>query len=239
MLRDFTKDVLHRFGYDMKRYDPRLAPHARLLRGLQLHGVDLVLDVGANVGQFAHDLRTSGFKGKIVSFEPLSKAWSALSAASQHDPQWTVAPRCAIGSRDGETEIHISENLYSSSVLNILEAHTRFAPASAYVGVETVPLRRLDSAAAPFLDPASKIFLKIDTQGFESEVLAGAPDLLQRAVGVLVEVSMTPLYDGQKLFHELMPSLWNTGLRVWDIQGGLHDPESGRILQSDIILFRA
>ena len=96
--------------------------------------IDLLLDVGANIGQYASLARRSGYKGRIVSFEPLKDAHSFLIKVSKSDTLWSVHPRCAIGSKDSIIDINIAENSYSSSVLPILESHTSAAPKSQYIG---------------------------------------------------------------------------------------------------------
>ena len=86
------------------------------------------LDVGANTGQFAQDLRASGYRGHIVSFEPLSDAHAALLVTASWDPLWDVADRCAVGAGDRWAEINIAGNSYSSSLLPMLDLHREAAP---------------------------------------------------------------------------------------------------------------
>src|SRR5450830_427272 len=144
-MKSFVKRLIRFFGFDLRRYNPASSESAQLMRMLSTHKVNLVLDVGANTGQFGHFLRDAGYRGRIVSFEPLLAAWEQLSEASRKDSRWKVASRAAIGSEDGEIEIHVAGNKESSSVLKMLDSHANAAPESRYVGNERVPLRRLDS----------------------------------------------------------------------------------------------
>ena len=143
--------------------------------------------MGANIGQFGRSLRDLGYEGRIVWFEPLHAAWNQLAEARRNDSLWEVADRAAIGNEDGEPEINVSGNSVSSSVLKMLKAHVRAAPAAAYVGTEKVPVRRLDTIGTDYLHDDSTLFIKIDTQGYEAQVLKGASDLLQKAVGLHLE----------------------------------------------------
>ena len=86
--------------------------------------IDLVIDIGANEGQFAKELRAGGYSGRIVSFEPLSAAHRRLLQESNRDSAWHVHPRCALGDRLGEIELNISGNSVSSSILPMLASHT-------------------------------------------------------------------------------------------------------------------
>lgn len=232
------------FGKWLKSIKRRRRSHAtravrQLLKGFERFGVDLVLDVGANVGQFGAEIRSMGFGGRIVSFEPLSAAHARLAHAARNDPLWSVHPRCAIGDYDGTVEINIAGNSVSSSILPMTEAHSSAAAGSQYVGREAAPMFRLDSVAAPYLQAHAGAFLKIDTQGFESQVLAGAAATLPRLKGILCELSLVPLYEGQQLWMEVMNRLRSQGFTLWNLQPGFADPRDGRTLQVDATFFRA
>jgi FkbM family methyltransferase len=205
---------------------------------LRNRSVDLVLDVGANHGQFARSLRNAGYEGRLVSFEPLSKAHAELMRVSRGDARWEVAPRAAVGDHEGETRINIAGNSLSSSVLDMLDSHRDAEPESAYVGSEPVRLARLDTLALGYLHPETVPFLKIDVQGYEDQVLSGATEVLARAQGLQLELSFVPLYSGQRLFDELTGTLRALGFAIWAVSPGFCDPRSGRMLQVDAVLFR-
>jgi FkbM family methyltransferase len=222
-----------------RRFYPRPWEAVQLRRMLSVNGINLVLDVGANVGQFAKSLRISGYKGRIVSFEPLSKAHARLRNLAKRDPLWVVPPAVALGDRHGSTVIHVAGDSVSSSVLEMLDAHRHAAPDSAYIGSEKVPLARLDTAANEFLQPQDVVFLKLDVQGFESQVLAGAADLLPRVKGLMLELSLVPCYRGQAILRTMLEFLDQLGFEVWNLIPGTADGETGRLLQVDGVFFRA
>lgn len=230
--------IIRSAGLDLYRYRPERSPPARLSAMLAKHGVDLVFDVGANIGQFSQSLRAAGYSGRLVSFEPLSTAHAQLLRVSQGDVQWEVAPRVAIGEHEGEIDIHVAGNSFSSSALEMLDSHSKAAPGSAYVGSERVRLSRLDTLAPDYLRPDTVPFIKIDTQGYEDKVLNGATDLLGRVSGLQLELSFVPLYEGQQLFDPLVERLRALGFSIWAIWPGICDPRSGRMLQVDAIFFR-
>lgn len=237
-LESLIRRTANRCGLDITRYRPETSDSGRLATMLAHHGVDLVLDVGANVGQFAQGLRRAGYAGRMMSFEPLAQAHGRLVAAASGDPDWTIAPRVAVGDEEGEIEIHVSGNSVSSSVLDMLESHSGSAPASQYVGSERVRLATLDTMVRDAIDGDVVPFLKIDTQGYEDRVLDGAPQVLARARGLQLELSFVPLYEGQQLFDPLMARLRALGFSVWAILPGFCDPASGRMLQVDAVFFR-
>ncbi len=241
MLRQAKKTIrktLHALGWDLHRLSPASNLSVQLLEALNHVQANVVFDIGANVGQFAQELRSVGFTGKIISFDPLTAAHAQLTAAASRDPAWLVHPRTALGDEDGEIEINIAGNSVSSSVLPMLDAHSSAAVGSAYVASEPTPLIRLDSVASQYLNADSRPFIKIDTQGFEWQVLDGAVETLKQAQGVLLELSMVSLYDGQRLWREFIERMESEGFTLWAIQKGFTDPRTGRSLQVDGIFLR-
>ena len=110
--------------------------------------------------------------------------------------------------------------------------------AGAYIGSEKVAITQLDSVVSDYITPSSRTFIKIDTQGFEWQVLDGASETLKNAQGVLCEMSLVPLYEGQKLWMEMLKRLESEGFTLWAIQRGFTDPRDGRSLQMDAIFYR-
>jgi FkbM family methyltransferase len=222
----------HRLGYDVRK-----SQDVRTTELFSSLGIDLLLDVGANKGQYALACRTSGYKGEILSFEPLSAAHATLLALAKKDPKWTIADRMAVGDRSGEVEINLAGNSASSSVLPMLDAHLAAAPHSRYVGSEKVPLCRLDDVLESRTD-GRKIFLKLDVQGFEGFVLNGAENTLAKALALQLEMSLLPLYQGEVLMPEMAKLLEEKGFEPWDLQPALRDPKTGRLLQVDAVFIK-
>ncbi len=227
-----------KFGIELNRYNPAQSQEARMARLLAHHGIDLVLDVGANTGGCGISLRETGFQGDILSFEPLEQAHAELTQAAAMDARWHIAPRMAMGAEDGEIVINIAGNSVSSSVLPMHDAHAQAAPLSRYVGSQRVPLSRLDSLAHAVLTPNRKTLLKIDTQGYEMPVLLGATGLLPHIRGIQLELSVIPLYEGQTLYRETIEWLAGQGFELWNLIPGFLDESSGRLLQFDGVFFR-
>ena len=237
-MKALIRHTLRRFGYDLHRFVPAASPDAQLQTLLRQLDIDLVLDIGANTGQYGASLRALGYRGRIVSFEPLATAHTALVATRAGDAGWAVAPRAAIGDSEGEITINIAGNSASSSVLPMLESHRKAAPHSAYVGSDVVPITRLDTIAPGLVGDAARVLVKIDTQGYETQVLAGGAATIAAALAVQVELSLIPLYDGQPDFAAMLALMTGHGLALWAIWPGFADPDSGRILQAEGIFVR-
>jgi FkbM family methyltransferase len=243
MITSFIKKAIRKsfssFGYDIVRHEVCDGSSANLVRDLELRNIDLVLDVGANTGIYASALFAYGYKGRIVSFEPGSEAYGQLLARSQGKQLWQVAEQGALGDIDSEIEINISTNLESSSILPMLNACEEAAPDARYRSKERVMLRSLDSVAEKYLAGAKAPFLKLDVQGFEDKILAGGKNTLPKIKGVQIELSLVPLYEGQKLWRELVDQLIDSGFVLHTILPGFTDYKTGRLLQMDGIFFRS
>lgn len=242
------RQFIRQLGFDIVKYYPSAFDRAkaidtqrkgsRFLKLLTLYEVDLVLDVGANIGQYAQGLIEIGYQGKIVSFEPLSSAYEKLVIASKNYPNWEVAERCAVGNTTGEATINISGNSQSSSILGILPAHVDAAGRSAYIDSEVVKVRRLDELVSHCFSNFQAPFLKIDTQGYEDRVLQGASGILPSIRGMFLEMSLVPLYEDQVLFEEMLSNINEMGFSLYNLTPGFYDYRTGRLLQVMGTFFR-
>jgi FkbM family methyltransferase len=203
----------------------------RLARTLDARGLDCVLDIGANVGQFATLTRGSGFAGRIISCEPLTGAFGELSDRAARDGQW-LALHTAVGREPGTTTINVSANSFSSSVLDMTDAHLSSAPGSGYIASETVPMTTVRALVAKHSVDPRRTLLKIDTQGYEEEVLAGAGDLVGEFGAIQLELSFVELYAGQRLFDDLYELMREKDYYLHSLEPGFSDA-TGRLLQCD------
>ena len=221
--------------FDVMRYTPGTHPLARRMHLLAEHRVDLVLDIGANIGQYATQLRDLGFTGHIVSYEPLSSAFRDLERHAARDAKWHVV-HAGLGPEAGAATINIAGNSQSSSLLPMLEAHVSAAPESAYVGTETITVQTLAMALDTCRALGARPFVKIDAQGYEKPILDSDP--LDRVVGLQLEMSLVPLYAGECVMTEMIEHLATRGFELMSLEPGYADPHTARLLQVDGIFFR-
>jgi FkbM family methyltransferase len=230
-VRDSIKGSLQRLGVDVRSID-----HTE--RGILRHLLEsvrpaAVLDVGANVGQYARLLRAVGYRGTIVSFEAVGSVHARLSLAARADPAWIVAPCLALGAMAGRSTIHVSANTASSSLRGVLPVSVEVAPESAQVGLQEVAIRRLDAVLPEVWSGSGDLMLKIDTQGYEQEVLLGASDVLTRVTALQLELSLTPLYAGAPTLSAMVSGVEALGFELFNLVPGFRDHRSGRLLQAD------
>lgn len=232
------KVLLRKWGIKLDRYNLSSSHELRLVKMLAANSIDLVIDVGASRGEYARGIQSDGYVGRILSFEPLRSAHAALVEHCRGNRSWQAADRMALGETNGVVVMNIAANSTSSSVLDMLDRHRTAAPTSAYIATEEADVRRLDGIDHPFLREAAAPFLKIDTQGYESHVLAGAAGFLDRIRGLQIEMSLQPLYEGQVLWQEMIAQVETKGYRLWAMVPGFFDPTTGRLLQCDGVFFR-
>jgi FkbM family methyltransferase len=162
--------------------------------------VSIVLDVGANAGQYATRIRGEGYKGQIISFEP-SPVYNELVSKAATDPRW-ICSKFAISNKDGFSDFYVASNSYLSSSLLPPEGiltqgfDIRFTRGEL---VETKTLVNFFKAA----NLNEEFYLKIDVQGAEMLVLEGAEDILDLCVAIEFESALSALYAGESLHYIL------------------------------------
>jgi FkbM family methyltransferase len=240
-----VKRVLKRFfrvcGLEVRRLRGSNSDHQVLKDVLRASGAEVILDIGANLGQFALLAFEVGFRGSVVSFEAqpeVHRALTARAAAHAGPAKWIVAPCSALGSTSGTVEMNISENSLSSSLLPMRREHAEAAPSSRYISKRQVKLERLDDAAARVVPPDASLFMKIDTQGYEREVLDGASGLLGRTVAIQVELSLVSLYEHAPSLVEMVMYLEDRGFQMFGLVPVFRDDRDGRLLQVDGVFIR-
>jgi FkbM family methyltransferase len=234
-LRDRLRRLARRAGYEVRQHTPLRSFAAARDDLIRRRGVDVVLDVGANAGQYGELLRAGGYRGRLVSLEPVAEAYAELERRSRADPAWH-AVRVAASDRDGELTINVTGDSRSSSAL---ARNERFAgmPGWEPKEAQVVPARTLDGLVPELLRVGERAYLKLDVQGYERQVLAGAPSALDRFEAIELELSVTPLYEGQPTLTDMIPLLERSGFRPVSLEPILLD-EDGLLMELDGLFAR-
>lgn len=233
-LRKFTR----RMGFDVSPF-PGSADHwERLVTMLTAHDIDCALDIGANTGQYARAIRSNGYTGAIISFEPLSGVRAELERHAAGDRNWQIAAQTAVGSAAGQAEINISGESDMSSILPLdATAHEKLKSSRA-AATETVPITTLENILESHAQDAAAIFVKSDTQGYEDQVLEGIGNAWDRICGLQLELSLQPIYEGQPDHLPLLNQLAEKGFRPHLMIPGYWSRHYGRMLEYDAVFFR-
>ncbi|WP_128381408.1 FkbM family methyltransferase [Streptomyces cavernae] len=206
---------------------------------LRQYGVNCVFDVGANSGQYAKGLRRAGYTGRIVSFEPVTATYQKLQRASESDENWTVFP-FALGSTESVQEIHVEWNSMNSLLPPSdygKGRYKRFAKGR----TEEIDIRRLDSVMDKAMDGLTdpRPYLKMDTQGFDLEVFAGAGERIKEFVGLQSEVALLQLYEGSPGMGEAITKYQDGGFEITGMYPVTREDTTGRIVEFDCVMMRA
>jgi len=199
-------------------------------------GIKTVIDAGAHSGEFAQMITRMMPEAAIYSFEPLADVFQDLQKAMKGVPDFR-AFNCALGDHDETTEIYRSNFSQSSSLLPMAQLHKEAFPDSEKQTLHKVHVKRLDDVLNEFaLEP--EIMLKIDVQGYEERVIAGAIEIIKMSKAIIIEVSFLELYEGQPLFDKVFEILNRKGFAY---RGNLYqiiDPRNGVPLQADALFVR-
>jgi FkbM family methyltransferase len=231
MLKNAVRSALRKAGVEVVARKPRNYPRLRRPLLIDEEAIDLVLDIGANIGQWASEIRTAGYRGRIVSFEPGSNAFAQLERAAADDSLWEVR-RLAIGASTRTETLHVTLNSVSSSLYAMGERQLAADPRSSVAGDEMVDVMRLDDVP-DLVQSAERILLKADVEGGELAVLEGAAAILEQTRLLELELSAVPLHEGQPLLGEVVHSCERSGFVLTGIEVSFRERRTGDLLSAN------
>lgn len=208
------RKICSAFGYELiaTRKGPTLSSHLDVV--LKRYEIDVVIDVGANEGQFASMLRRNGFRGQIYSFEPVSETYRRLAERAKGDKCWHLF-QFALGDVKEQKAINLSVSSDLNSLLHASDIGKDWFPKIESTSQEVIQIDTLDSFLEREKIPASaRIFLKMDTQGYDMNVFAGAQNSLRRISAILSELSFIPLYESCPSFIDSFSIFESHGFKV-------------------------
>jgi FkbM family methyltransferase len=226
-------------GYDLVPRRKLRDLDRQLVATLERQGVDAVIDVGANIGQYATRLRAAGWTGPIVSIEPVPEVRAQLARHAGGDRLWQVLPAMAAGAETGCVELEVSRESDMSSLLPQSALLRDISPSSAVVRRIVVPQRRLDQLEPLLARDWRRMFVKIDVQGAESAVLEGMAGLWDRVQGLQLELALVPLYQGERPWLAIVSDLAAQGFSPYLLIPGYFARALGRQVQLDMVFYRA
>jgi FkbM family methyltransferase len=241
MSRKLLQKILRAAGGELVRYPPEdwLAERNILRNVLEKLGINCVLDVGANQGQYGGTLRDLGYRGQIISFEPVSGNFEALTKCAERRGPWKCF-HYALGAAEGKAEINVADDTVFSSFLTPRKDSQERFPRNRVARLETVRVARLDAVLSECLAgiASPRIYLKLDTQGFDLEVLRGASGCLPLILGLQTEVSFQPIYNGMPGYEDTLRAFQAAGFGVVDFIPVNRDSSGLRVIEMDCVMAR-
>lgn len=236
VIKRSIKQAFHLVGADIRWHIPQ--PRHCLPTLLELYKVDTIFDIGANAGVSGEYFRNIGFKQKIVSFEPVGHLYRQLEQRVNNDSLWDCE-NTAIGDALGELTLNVSGDCGgASSFLRMTDNIVINAPELAVIGQEIVKVKTIDSLIGTYYPKGNRLFLKIDVQGFEKNVIEGARASLERIVGMKIELSLVKNYENENLLCDMLPYLYGLGFRLCAVEHAWSNLATQELYQIDGILFR-
>ena len=230
IIKSLVRAPFSAIGYDIVRHQK---PDYTWLRELEIR---TLLDIGANVGQFATYARKIFPEAQIYSFEPLRDCFEQLRKNMNGDPRFR-AFNCAIGAKSGKVQINRNEHTPASSLLKLSDLHCKHYVYAVATEPETILVERLDEIASR-LEIKKPAMIKIDVQGFEDKVIAGGTKTIRRAKVLIVETSFEELYVGQPLFDDIYERLKELGFIYCSNNHQVRSAKDRRVLQENSIFIK-
>lgn len=183
------------------------------LVGLRALPIRTVVDVGANLGQFARVVSTIYPRATTYSFEPQPSVYRRLASWAETTGGKVIPFQVALGDQEGTLDfiVHV-EHDPSSSFLQSTRVLEEAYPATVAHASARVAVTTLDSLVrAGRVKLEADTLVKLDVQGYEDRVIAGARATLSKARAVISEVNLDELYKGQATFEGIVRSLADLG----------------------------
>lgn len=190
-----------------------LANQGTLLSLLTRLRINCVLDVGAHQGWFAQHLRRGGYTGRIVTFEPNPDNHVHIAAKAEGD--W-LQEDCALGEVEERRTFNVLNDEGGSNTMSSFLSTKLDVPSRSI----DVQVRRLDSLMTKLLVgiDSPRVFLKVDTQGFDLPVVRGAAASLDLIKGLQSEISVQPIYHGMTPYTDSLAAYHELGFALVDLQ---------------------
>ena len=234
------KKIAAYFGYEFVRIHKNITQNQNLqtIELINQYKIDLILDVGANLGQFVTDIRNAGYCGQIISFEPVNQCYQYLTSIA--DDTWQVK-NFALGDKDSEEEINISNKTVYSSILDVNEfGKSNFSNSIEVVDKQSIQVKKLDDIIRKLVNDLGKrkVFLKLDTQGYDNRVIRGALQTLKYVQILQTEISCKGIYKDTPSVTQRLDELFSIGFNIVGIFPISRDKNTMEILELDCLLIR-
>ncbi|MDQ7049802.1 MAG: FkbM family methyltransferase [Enterobacterales bacterium] len=229
--------VAQSMGYELVSRNKDTSLNFHLLNLIQLNKIDVVLDIGANLGQFAQSLRGSGFKGEIHSFEPIKAVFEQLQHAAKDDALWHVHNH-AMGSEIGLGKINVTQASDLSSILEPNQYGSKRFKKNKISHTETIQISTVDNFLINDLVNGTnkKVFLKTDTQGYDLEVIKGAKQSIKQIRCLLSEISLIPIYAGMPHYIESLQVYESLGFIVTGFYPITREKSDLSVIEMDCVM---
>jgi FkbM family methyltransferase len=238
-MKKLVRRALNKVGLDVIRLrnsNNSLASH--LSNVLATKAIDCIIDVGANAGQYGAFLRRLGYRGHIVSFEPVTAAFLQLQLRCAPDDKW-FCHQVALGNKREEKVMNVYQSTVFSSFLRANAYSKSIWRSLEHVKAEAVSVVTLDEVYHETIAKlgCTNCMLKMDTQGYDKYVFEGCRASLDSILVLQSELSLIPVYDGMDQAYDLLREFHKSNFYISGMYP-INRDESMAVIEYDCILVK-
>lgn len=226
--------LMHSYGYHLTPI-PKIIPKTTEKNWAEKLDIQTIIDIGSNEGQFINEINSLLPQKKIFAFEPIPECYQKLLENTKHAN--VTAFNIGLSDTKGATNINVSNNLVSSSILEMKDLHKTSYPESHFVKTQQISIEKLDDTLQPF-DLQGNILIKMDVQGYERQVIKGGEKTFLKASALIIESIFEPFYEGQWLFDDLYDYFTRAGFKFMGFTDQVNSPKTGIPLYADSIFIK-
>jgi len=232
-MKNFLRKIISKFS----KYSMIYENSFDLIKTINFHKIDLIVDIGASWGGYSRILRRFGYKKEIISIEPVNHSYKKLLKFCSKDEKWSSKRLIISNQKKSKLTINVSKDFDNSSILNSTELHKQNHKDAAFFFKEEVECKSLDILMNDYKDQKKNMMLKLDVQGSEADVLESGINSLSKFKLVQIELSLQKLYDSQILWKEIVDLMYKKNFEIWTIFPGYKQKAKGQLYQFDAIFF--
>ena len=225
-MKKIIKNLISLLGYEISK--------KKKFFDFNAHSIDFILDIGAHKGQFINKVRQAGFTGKIISFEPQKDIHKELGKIIKNDTECILHPRCAIGEKNKLETLNIFSETQCSSILNPNKELFNLDNTIKKIRTEECEVFSLDYIIDNYYNITENTYLKIDTQGYDKNVLDGFKKNIKKIKFIQIEAGLYKLYENEEYYEYFINLFKSIDYELWDIKPFAFN-KLGGLVQFDLI----
>ncbi len=232
------KKILRNFVSKFSKYSLIYENAFDLIKTINSHKIDLIIDIGASTGKYAEMLRRFGYSNYIFSIEPVTESFKKLNINSSSDKKWIAKQFIISNEKKNKIKINVSKDFDNSSIYNVTDLHVKNYNGAKFLYTEEIESKTLENLIKYDIEKKNNMMLKIDTQGSEGDILKSGSELLDQFKLIQVELSIQKLYTNQNMWIDIIEYLRKKNFDVWNIIPGYKQRDKGQLYQFDAIFYK-
>jgi len=229
-MKTLIKKILHTFGLEISKLKKGRHNNEWLFE----NKFNILIDIGASEGKFSLLFLKNNPLLTVFAFEPIPESFLKLQM-NLKDFENVKFYNLALSATGGITKFYLNSHHTSSSILKMATLHKEAFPESGKEKQIEATKKRLDDIIDTNLLRSKLVLIKIDVQGYESQVIDGGKQVISNADTIIVEIIFDSLYEDQKLFDLVYNQIKDLGFVYKGNLSQIYNPNDGKVLQANAI----